>query len=342
MKFRYLLPAILIAAGLAVSAPAAAKKLNIVTTTTDLKSIAEAVGGDKVEVVSICTGRQDPHFVEAKPSYMMKARGADLFIRVGLELEIGYEQPIIDGSRNRKIRIGSPGHLDVSKGVRRLEVPGTKVTRAMGDVHPLGNPHYWLDPYNAKVIAENIADRLSELSPGDADYFGARLSAFESRIDNATFGEALVKKVGAAKLWSMSTKGTLDDFLKTSKLSGDLGGWMKKMWPYRGRKIVTYHRSWSYFVDRFGLSVADELEPKPGIPPSPGHVAEVINEMNAQHIKILVMEPFYERKPADLVASKTGARVIVVPNSVGGEKGADDYFGLMSLIVDRVSSGLSG
>jgi zinc/manganese transport system substrate-binding protein len=342
MKSRYLAFLFAVAVGLTLSAPAFAKKLNIVTTTTDLASIAEAVGGDKVEVTSICTGRQDPHFVEAKPSYMMKAKAADLFIRVGLELEIGYEQPIIDGSRNRKIRIGSPGHLDVSKGVRRLEVPGSKVTRAMGDVHPLGNPHYWLDPYNARVVAKNIADRLGELSPGDADYFKDKLSSFQSHIDNATFGEKLVKRVGAAKLWSMSTKGTLADYLTTNKLSGDLGGWMKKMWPYRGRKIVTYHRSWSYFVDRFGLTVADELEPKPGIPPSPGHVAEVINRMKAEKIKALVMEPFYDRKPADLVAGKTGARVVVVANSVGGDKGAGDYFGLMTMIVDRISSALSG
>ena len=174
------------------------KKIRIVTTTTDLKSIAELVGGDKVKVSSIATGYQDPHFVDAKPSFMMKAKRADLFVRVGLELEIGYEELILEGARNRKIRVGQNGHLDVSNSVERLEVPTTQqVDRSMGDVHPLGNPHYWLDPINGKVIARNIANRLVRLRPADTEYFRKNASDFRARIDESLF-DCIVSKLAAA------------------------------------------------------------------------------------------------------------------------------------------------
>ena len=276
--------------------------INVLTTTEDLKSITEAIGGAKVKVDSLARGYQDPHFVAAKPSFMMKAKNADLFMVIGLELEIGYEELIINGSRNQRIRIGQPGYLDVSEGVNLLEVPTTtKIDRSMGDVHPMGNPHYWLDPENVKMVAYNIAKRLSELSPGNAPYFQENLISFNKKIDEK------------------------------------MAEWNKKMAPFKGRKIAIYHRSWPYFVDRFGLVIACELEPKPGIPPSPAHLKEVIDIMKRDKVGVILMEVFYDEKPAQFVAGQTGARVIVVPNSVGGTKEANDYFSLMDTIINKLA-----
>ena len=314
-----------------------AAQLRVVTTTTDLKSITEAVGGGKVTVNSIARGREDPHYVQAKPSFMMLARKADLWIRVGMELEIGYEELILDGSRNRKIRIGRVGHLDASQSVLRLEVPKVKVTRDMGDVHPQGNPHYWLDPLNGRIVASTIAGRLVELSPADAETFKKNLATFQRRLDDRMFGGGLVAKLGGEKLWAMELKGTLKGYLKQNGLTDRLGGWSSKMLPLRRRKIVTYHRSWSYFANRFGLTVAAELEPKPGIPPSGPHLANVIKRMKAEAIGVILMEPAYSRKAADLVARRTGATVVVSAISVGGQKEAVDYLTLIDVAVDRLS-----
>ena len=320
-------------------APAA---LTVVTTTTDLESITRAVGGDRVTVTSIAHGYEDPHFVQAKPSYMMVARKADLWVRVGLELEIGWEELILDGCRNPRIRIGTPGHLDASEGVLRLEVPQVRVTREMGDVHPLGNPHYWLDPLNARLMARTIAGRLAELGPAQAEVFKANLEAFTRALDARMFGENLVREVGGDALWALAMKGTLPEFLERHGLAGKLGGWLGTLRPHRGTTVVTYHRSWSYFAHRFGLTVPIELEPKPGIPPSPAHLAKVVELMKAQGAKVVLMEPFYSRKAADAVAARTGARVVVCPNSVGGEKDASDYPALMDLIVGRLDAALRG
>jgi len=283
----------------------AQEKINILTTTSDLKSIAEFIGGDKVKVDSLAKGYQDPHFVEAKPSFMIKAKKADLFIRVGLELEIGYEELIIDGSRNSKIRIGQLGHLDASEGALLLEVPTTtKIDRSMGDVHPMGNPHYWLDPLNAKIIASNIAERLSKLRPEDEEYFKRNLLDFNHKID-----EKVIE-------------------------------WKKKMAPFKGEKVAIYHRSWPYFFNRFDLEIACELEPKPGIPPSPEHLREVIEKIKQENVKVILMEVFYDEKPARFVAERTSVKVVIVPNSVGGTKEAQDYFSLMDTIIDKLAQGL--
>ena len=324
------------AAGTALAA-AKTEKLQIVTTTTDLKAIAQAVGGEKVSVTSIATGYENPHYVQAKPSFMMLARKADLWIRVGLELEIGYEELIIDGSRNRNIRIGKPGHLDASEKVLRLEVPKTRVTRELGDVHPQGNPHYWLDPLNARIVAGSIAKRMSKLSPENTEAFEKNLAAFQKALDECMFGAALVKKVGGGKLWAMELKGTLNEYLTVRKLTNDLGGWLGVMRPLKGSKIITHHRSWSYFANRFGLTVAAELEPKPGVPPSGSHLLKVMKRAKAEGVSVILLEPAYSRKAADLVAKKTGVTVVVCAISVGGQKEATDYLALIDLIVDRIS-----
>ena len=314
-----------------------ADKLRVVTTTTDLAAIARAVGGDKVEVTAIATGHEDPHFIAAKPSYMMAARKADLWIRIGLELEIGYEQLILDGSRNPKIRISTVGHLDASEGVLRLEVPIQKIDRSMGDIHPLGNPHYWIDPLNGRIVAKNIGKRLAKLAPEHAEYFNEQARSFQRELDEHMFGRALVAQIGGGKLWALLLKGRLDKVLEEPGQPSP-GGWFAAMRPHVGKKVVTYHRSWSYFVHRFGLVVAEELEPKPGIPPSPGHVADVVKRVKAEGVKVLVMEPFYSRKAAELVAAETGISVVECANSVGGQREATDYLSMIDNIVNRIST----
>ena len=317
-----------------------ADRLAVVTTTTDLKFIAESVGGDRVKVTSIASGAEDPHFVSAKPSFMMTAREADLWIAIGMELEIGWEGLILDGSRNPKIRKDSKGYLDASQGVLRLEVPTEKVTRTMGDVHPLGNPHYWLDLLNVRIVAKTIAGRLAELDPGHAEDFTRNLKAFQRSLDEHMFGKELVNEVGGDKLWLLELKGGRQGFLDERHLAAKLGGWAGKMLPFRGEKILTYHKSWTYFANRFGLVVAEQLEPKPGIPPSPGHVLKVIEQVKSGHIRALLMEPFYERKAPDLIAEKTGLKVLVCANSVGGDPAAQDYFAMIGNVVDKLAAAL--
>ncbi len=314
----------------------AAEKIKIATTTTDLASIARYVGGDRVEVTSLATGREDPHHIAAKPTYMIAAREADLWIRIGMELEIGYEPLILDGSRNEKIRIGSQGHLDTSSGVLRLEVPTQKVDRSMGDVHPQGNPHYMLDPLNGRIVAKTIAQRLAKLAPEHTVYFTERLKAFRKELDEHMFGKELVNKIGGGKLWEYQLKGRLETVLGKEK--DTLGGWYGKMKPHLGKKMITYHRNWSYFVHRFGLNATMQLEPKPGIPPSPGRLTEVIQHVKDQKIEVLIMANYFSRQACDLVAEQTGITVVELPMFPGSIPEATDYITLFDILVERVMS----
>ena len=318
-------------------AEAIAEKLKIVTTTSDLAAIAGAVAGGKADVYGICTGKEDPHMLQAKPSVIAQARDADLWIRIGLELELGWEPPILDGSRNNRIRIGTRGHLDASESALVLDVPQTTITRAMGDVHPMGNPHYWLDPLNGRRMAGAIAERLALLAPADGAFFRANAAAFQKALDERMFGAELVRAVGADALWAQTQAGTLAAFLDEPANKGKAAGWVAAMMPLRGQKIVTYHKSWIYFANRFGLVVAAELEPKPGVPPTAAHLAEVAETARADGVKIVLQEPFYSVKAANQLAGKIGARVVVAANSVGGQPEATDYLALMDLIVDELS-----
>jgi len=333
MRSTALLTALVALATVAVSAA----ELRIVTTTSDLGAIAKAVAGDHAEVRSICTGREDPHMLQAKPSCILQARDADLWIRIGLELEIGWEPPILDGSRNARIREGAPGHLDASESALVLDAPTVKVTRALGDVHPQGNPHYWLDPLNGRRIAGAIAARLAELAPGAADTFRANTTAFQAALDERMFGPELLKALPAEKLWAMTEDGSIGNYLADPANQGKVGGWLAAMQPLRGQPIVTYHRSWVYFAHRFGLTIAAEIEPKPGVPPSAAHLRQLADTARQQGVKVILQEPFYSRKAADRLAGGTGARVVVVANSVGGQPEASDYLALMDLIVKRLT-----
>jgi len=313
-----------------------AEKLNVVTTTTDLAAIARFIGGDKIEVISLATGREDPHHIAAKPSYMMAVRKADLWIRTGMELEIGYESLILDGSRNTKIRIGTPGHLDASHGVLRLEVPTDKIDRSMGDIHPLGNPHYLLDPLNGRIVAKTIAKRLAKLVPASASYFTEQRKRFERELDERMFGRELVAKLGGAKLWAFLLKGKFEGELKKPGRP-PLEGWLATMQPHKGKAILPYHRNWSYFVNRFGLVVPMELEPKPGIPPSPGRLTEVIECIKAGEIKVLLMATYFSKKAPELVSAQTGIHIVECPMFPGAQPKVTDYFTLFDNMVERLS-----
>src|ERR1700687_2277993 len=241
----WLVVATTVTASLFYPSMAAAKKLNVITATTDLASLAQEVGGDKVNVESMAKGYQDPHFVEAKPSFLLKLQRADLLVVVGLQLEIGWLPPLITQSGNSRIQVGNPVYIDMSQFCQILEIPTTQVTRAMGDVHPLGNPHYWLNPENGRRIAKAFQNKFSEMRPGDAAYFAQRYADFDKRLTDSE------------KRWDAA------------------------MAPYRGQKVITYHRSWPNFCERFGLNVIDYVEPKPGIPPTPRHTLAVIHTIQS-------------------------------------------------------------
>jgi zinc/manganese transport system substrate-binding protein len=282
----------------------AAAPLNTITTTEDLASIAREVGGDRVTVESISRGYQDPHFVEAKPSFILKLQRADVLVVVGRELEIGWLPPLIQQSRNAKIQQGANGYLDASLGAQILEVPQGQITRAMGDVHPLGNPHYWLDPENGKRIGKQIADKFAQVRPDAGAYFQQRQADFASRLDAAE------KR------------------------------WLAQLAPYKGTKVVTYHRSFPNFAERFGLNIVGYVEPRPGIPPSPQHTLDLINDMKRQNVRLVLVEPYFDLKTPNAIGRATGAQVLVMPPSVGGTKEVTDYFKLfdydINLLVEAI------
>jgi len=293
MSYRSKLIAVLLACSLVFALPAhAAKKLNVITATTDLASLAQEVGGDKIDVEAIAKGYQDPHFVEAKPSFLLKLRHADLLVVVGLDLEIGWLPPLITQSGNPHIQPASAGYLDASQFAEILEKPQGAVSRAMGDLHPLGNPHYWLDPENGRRVAKGIANKLAEMDPPNASYYQQRFQDFDKRLTAAE------------------------------------QNWEAQMKPYAGRKVVTYHKSWPNFVKHFNLDVVGYIEPRPGIPPTPGHTIELIQQMKRDNVKIIMVEPYFDLKTPNNIASATGGKVLVMLPSVGGEKDITDYFKL--------------
>ena len=279
-------------------------KLNVVTTTEDLGSLAREVGGDRVSVTALARGYQDPHFVDPKPSFILAVSKADMLIVVGRELEIGWLPPLLTSSRNSKIQTGGNGYLDASLNVKILEIPTGQITRAMGDVHPLGNPHYWLEPGNGRRIAQAIRDKLSQLSPTNASYFAQRYSDFDSRL------------AAGEKRWDAI------------------------MAPYKGTKLVTFHRSWPNFMERWGLDVIGYVEPKPGIPPTPQHTIEVIDGMKSQGAKLIIVEPYFDLKTPQAIANQVGGRVLVLAPSVGGAKEATDYIQLFEYDVNQLAVAL--
>ena len=287
---------------LAAGAVQAASKINLVTSTQDIAAVAREIGGDRVDVDSIAMGYQDPHFVESKPSFLLKLQKADLLAVVGLELEIGWLPPLQTGSRNAKIQVGGSGYMDMSQYCQILEIPTGQVTRAMGDVHPQGNPHYWLNPANGRRMAKAFQTKFAEMDAADAAFFAQRYADFDQRLATAE------------------------------------KGWEAKMAPYRGRKVITYHRSWPNFCERFGLVVVDYVEPRPGIPPTPSHTLDLINTMKRDGIKLILVEPYFDLRTPNSIARAVGGEVAQLMPSVGGLKTITNYFQLfdydVNLLVD--------
>ena len=278
---------------------ATAGTIKVVTTTMDLRSITEMIGGNKVSVSSIATGYQNPHFVDPKPSYIISISNADIFVTVGLDLETGWSPQLLSSSRNSKIQKGSSGYVDASEGVGLLQVPSS-LNRGEGDIHIYGNPHYWLDPLNGKVIARNIASGLERVDPSNRDFYEANLHAFFTQIDQK------------------------------------LKEWSAKMAPYNGSKIIAYHNEWVYFERRFGLQIVDFMEPKPGIPPSPSQLVKVIKEVQANKIKVIVSSPYFTTSSSDVVAKQTGVKVLTLATSVGAFSKIKNYFDLFDYDIDQL------
>ena len=281
-------------------------QLKIVTSTTDLADIASEVGGPKVRVTHVSEGYQDPHFAEAKPSFVLQLRNADVFAFVGLDLEIGWLPLLVQGARNPRVSPGGSGYLDVSQAIQVLDRARGAVDRSQGDVHPLGNPHYWLDPENGRRIARLFQRTFSQLDPKNAATYEANAKSFETRLNAAE------------------------------------RAWQADLAAIKGKPIVAYHTSWKYLAEYTGMNIVGFMEPKPGVPPSPSHLAGLILQMKRTNAKAIIMEPFYNRKDADFVASKTGAKVVILPPSVAGlrDKKIDDYIDLMkfdiALVADAV------
>src|SRR6202049_981354 len=282
---------------------AAEAKLNVVSTLPDFGSIAREIGGDKVEVTVLAKPTEDPNFVDARPSFVVALRIAEFLIDGGAELEIGWLPPLLQNARNPKIEVGKPGRVIASQGIRLMDVP-TNVTRAAGDVHALGNPHFMTDPIIAKGVAQHVAQSFSALDPADAAFYDANYKKFEATIN--------------AKLQE----------------------WGTAMLPFKGQHVVAYHDSWPYFAHRFGLNIDIFLEPKPGIPPSPSHLVGVIQQMKAQHVKAVIVEPYHDRRIAEKVASATGAKVVELSQFPGGIPGTDSYVKLIDTLVSRLAAAL--
>jgi zinc/manganese transport system substrate-binding protein len=286
-----------------IQANAATEKIKVVASLEDVAAITRAVGGTKVDVFAIGKGYQNPHFIPPKPSFILKLRDADMLVQVGMGLE-PWLQPLVDSSRNQKLFRGSPGFVDTSLGVPVLGIPAGRIDRSLGDVHGQGNPHYWLDPVNAKYISANIVNGLKRVDPQDSAYFDEQRQLF----------------------------------LKS--LASHLSGWIKKGKPINGLNVVTYHQSWPYFANRFGLNVVGFIEPQPGIPPSAKYLAGLIPKLKAQNVKLILVEPYFNRQAADMVAHSIGATVVILPPSVGGLPGITDYFQLFDSQLDLLLKNL--
>ncbi len=292
---------VILLASVFLCAFSAQAKLNVVTTLPDLGALAREIGGDKVDVTTMAKPTEDPHFVDARPSFVVQLRNADVLIDGGAELELGWLPPLLQNARNPKIEVGQPGRVQASQGVRLMNVPAN-VSRAAGDVHALGNPHFAIDPIIAKTIAQHIAQSFAAVDPPNTASYQANYKKFEAEIN--------------AKLQE----------------------WGTAMLPFKGQHVVAYHDSWPYFAHRFGLEIDIFLEPKPGIPPSPSHLAEVISQMKAQHIKAIIVEPFHDRKIAEKVAGSTGAKVADFAQYPGALPGTETYVKL----IDRLVANLTG
>jgi zinc/manganese transport system substrate-binding protein len=286
-----------------LSSETALAKVKVVATVPDLAAIATAVAGDRAQVITLTLPTQDPHFVDARPHLALKLNRADLLLTVGLELETGWLPTLLTGARNSKIQMGNDGHLDCSTLARLKEIPRQKIDRSMGDIHPGGNPHYLTDPTNAGRIAQGIAARLTRLDGAGKAAYAKNAAHFVKQLDKAR------------------------------------ARWAAGLKPFAGTAVVPYHRSWIYFIEAMGLRAVAHLEPKPGIPPNASHVLKVIRAMRAEKVPLMLQEEYYPDRTAKLVASKTGARLLILQGGTHLRKG-DSYIKRMDRMVEALLGGL--
>ena len=320
--------------------------VKVVSTLPNLGSIASAIAGDRMDLTVIASGAQDAHFVDPKPSYIVKLRKADLLLVNGLDLEIGWVPPLTQGARTARLMPGGAGYVDCSAGIRVVEIP-LSLSRTEGDVHPYGNPHYLSDPLNAEIVSGTIAEALKRADPAGAKAYDDGRRAFVRRLHEALFGKDLVDLAGGAKLSREALAGTLDAFLDGTSIGGaplraHLGGWLGTMQAVKGRAVVTYHKDYSYFAERFGIRVVDFVEPKPGISPSAKHLEEILTRLKVGDVSVILTRPYVEHRSTEYLAERTGARVLTLPLEVGGAPEATDYFRLFDYATDQIVRALAG
>lgn len=317
-------------------------KLNIVCSFSDYATIVQYIAGDNAIVSYIAQGEQDPHFVPPKPSYAVTLSAADMWIATGMDLEM-WSATLLDKARNRKIMDGETGFVSVSDGINILE----KVefaSRTEGDVHLMGNPHINTSPVNWKVMAQNITIGLIKNDPSNASFYQKNRDEFIDRIDRALFGDKLVDLFGGPTLTKLLENKTLFTFLERSyeggKLIDHLGGWLKEALPFRGKRIIAYHKNWSYLANTFGLEVIGYIEPKPGIPPSAKHVQHMIEMIKEQNIKLMLVANYFEKKTAQMIEEKTGIKALYLPLFVHGMPGIDNNFELLDYWIDQINANI--
>jgi zinc/manganese transport system substrate-binding protein len=305
MLFRKISALTALLALLAFGAARAEAKVRVVAATDNLAWVTQQIGGSQVSVEYLARGDQDPHQIDARPSQVVKLARADMLVRIGMDLDLWLD-PLIDAARNPKVARGGRGYVDAHVGLRPLEVPSGKLDPSMGDIHVYGNPHYEFSPEVMRtVVARNISEGLSRVDPGNAATYRSNYSSLSARIEEAE------KR------------------------------WRAKLAPYRGRPVVTYHKTFPYLLQYFGLKEFDNVEPRPGIEPSAGHVAQVARDMKQNGVKAIITESYRSRRFSDLLAKQSGGVVVSIPGGVGGEKGIDSYFALMDAIVNRIAGALA-
>lgn len=322
-----------------LQAPRDREPLAVVTTLGVLADLVQQVGGAEVTVEALATPDQDPHSVQPRPTLMKKARDAELFIEIGLQLEL-WASKVVEGSGNPRIQAGQPGRLVATFGVTTLERPEL-LSRDLGDVHPYGNPHVWLDPIQAITMAGNIEQALARLRPESAATFAARRQTFQTSILERLFGPELLGQVGEEKVMRLTQQGKLEAYLEHKQLAARVGGWMASCRPLRGKAFISYHRTFSYLAQRFGFEVPATLEEKPGIPPSARHRDAILARIREGGIQAIVQAPYYSRSAADHVAAETEIEVLILPIDLNPEAGIRTYFDLIDVLVQRLVAAAS-
>ncbi len=320
-------------------AVAQGKRFRVVTTLTTYAAITREIVGDYADVSAIAEGDENPHFVQPRPSFALRLRRADLFITTGLDLEL-WMPALVDKANNPNIRDGASGFVTTYPSIELLDIPAS-VSRAQGDIHLFGNPHIWTHPMNAIIIGRNILTGLKRTSPGNAAYFERRYAEWKERVLRAYVGSELLELLGPDVVFDLASRGGLWDFISSQEYQGRplvdrLGGWLQQAAPFRGRRMVCYHKEWDYFSHAFGIPCVEYIEPKPGIPPTPRHVAQVINLMKTEHIPVLFSTNYYDHNHVRSVADRTGATAVIVPSNTGGAPGTDTYTELVSLWIRKL------